>query len=235
MREAAAGSDVDEKMAALITNSNAIRAIASAVEGTLGPKGLDTMLVDKFGEVVITNDGVTILTMMEANHPAARMLISILAAGWFASIMVSMVTPSLVITTSPNLSTSMVSSPFGPSVPSTALAIARIALELVIKAAIFSSTSDPAAASLIKLNGSNLLSSPAQYHPVEGPGQIFRQVIHYTDHFSVIHPGRAKHADGADLAAAQGVGRGNHAVIPDIVVFDLSAYSDRYDFITALA
>src|SRR5665647_378207 len=110
MREAAAGSDVDEKMAALITNSNAIRAIASAVEGTLGPKGLDTMLVDKFGEVVITNDGVTILTMMEANHPAARMLINILAAGWFASIMVSMVTPSLVITTSPNLSTSMVSS-----------------------------------------------------------------------------------------------------------------------------
>src|SRR5665647_1542955 len=166
---------------------------------------------------------------------ALAMLISILAAGWFASIMVSMVTPSLVITTSPNLSTSMVSSPFGPSVPSTALAIARIALELVIKAAIFSSTSDPAAASLIKLNGSNLLSSPAQYHPVEGPGQIFRQVIHYTDHFSVIHPGRAKHADGADLAAAQGVGRGNHAVIPDIVVFDLSAYSDRYDFITALA
>src|SRR5665647_1924256 len=80
MREAAAGSDVDEKMAALITNSNAIRAIASAVEGTLGPKGLDTMLVDKFGEVVITNDGVTILTMMEANHPAARMLINIAKA-----------------------------------------------------------------------------------------------------------------------------------------------------------
>lgn len=80
MREAAAGSDVDEKMAALITNSNAIRAIASAVEGTLGPKGLDTMLVDKFGEVVITNDGVTILTMMEANHPAARMLINIARA-----------------------------------------------------------------------------------------------------------------------------------------------------------
>jgi chaperonin GroEL (HSP60 family) len=42
-----------------MTNSNAIRAIASAVEGTLGPKGLDTMLVDKFGDVVITNDGVT--------------------------------------------------------------------------------------------------------------------------------------------------------------------------------
>ncbi|RYD03402.1 hypothetical protein N752_19685 [Desulforamulus aquiferis] len=63
-----------------MTNSNAVRAIASAVEGTLGPKGLDTMLVDKFGEVVITNDGVTILTMMEANHPAARMVINIAKA-----------------------------------------------------------------------------------------------------------------------------------------------------------
>ncbi|HOV79694.1 MAG TPA: TCP-1/cpn60 chaperonin family protein [Bacillota bacterium] len=79
-KEATAGSEVDERLAALITNSNAIRAIASAVEGTLGPKGLDTMLVDKFGEVVITNDGVTILTMMEANHPAARMLINIAKA-----------------------------------------------------------------------------------------------------------------------------------------------------------
>ncbi|OPZ74827.1 MAG: 60 kDa chaperonin [Firmicutes bacterium ADurb.Bin456] len=79
-REATTGADVDEKLAALLTNSNAIRAIASAVEGTLGPKGLDTMLVDKFGEVVITNDGVTILTLMEANHPAARMLINIAKA-----------------------------------------------------------------------------------------------------------------------------------------------------------
>lgn len=79
-KEAISGSEVDEKLAALLTNANAIRAIASAVEGTLGPKGLDTMLVDNFGDVVITNDGVTILTMMEANHPAARMLINIAKA-----------------------------------------------------------------------------------------------------------------------------------------------------------
>lgn len=79
-REASQGSEVDERLGALFTNSNAIRAIASAVEGTLGPKGLDTMLVDQFGEVVITNDGVTILTLMEANHPAARMLINIARA-----------------------------------------------------------------------------------------------------------------------------------------------------------
>lgn len=76
-QQANQGAEINEKLAALMTNSNAVRAIASAVEGTLGPKGLDTMLVDKFGEVVITNDGVTILTMMEANHPAARMVINI--------------------------------------------------------------------------------------------------------------------------------------------------------------
>ncbi|CCO07887.1 TCP-1/cpn60 chaperonin family protein [Desulforamulus hydrothermalis] len=79
-QQASQGAEVNEKLAALMTNSNAVRAIASAVEGTLGPKGLDTMLVDKFGEVVITNDGVTILTMMEANHPAARLVINIAKA-----------------------------------------------------------------------------------------------------------------------------------------------------------
>ncbi|MTI81489.1 MAG: chaperonin [Firmicutes bacterium] len=76
-QQASQGSEVNERLAALVTNSNAVRAIASAVEGTLGPKGLDTMLVDRFGEVVITNDGVTILSMMEANHPAAKMVINI--------------------------------------------------------------------------------------------------------------------------------------------------------------
>lgn len=75
IKQVSNNSEVDERLAALITNANAIRAIASAVEGTLGPKGLDTMLVDKFGDVVITNDGVTILQLMEVNHPAARMLI----------------------------------------------------------------------------------------------------------------------------------------------------------------
>lgn len=72
--------EVDEKLAALVTNSNAIRAVASAVEGTIGPKGLDSMLVDRFGEVTITNDGVTILKQMDVNHPAAKILINIAKA-----------------------------------------------------------------------------------------------------------------------------------------------------------
>lgn len=79
-QQASGGAEVNERLAALVNNAAAIRALASAVEGTLGPKGLDTMLVDRFGEVVITNDGVTILTQMEANHPAARMLINVARA-----------------------------------------------------------------------------------------------------------------------------------------------------------
>jgi len=70
----------DERLTTLMNNVNAVRAISSAVEGTLGPKGLDTMLVDERGRVVITNDGVTILERMEVKHPAARMLIRIASA-----------------------------------------------------------------------------------------------------------------------------------------------------------
>ncbi len=70
----------EQKHAALLTNSAAIAAIASAVEGTMGPKGLDTMLVDRFGEVVVTNAGVTILERMQVSHPAARMLIKVAKA-----------------------------------------------------------------------------------------------------------------------------------------------------------
>lgn len=76
LKQAGSGAEVDERLAALLTNANAVRAITAAVEGTIGPKGLDTMLVDRFGEVIITNDGVTILDKMDVNHPAAKMLIN---------------------------------------------------------------------------------------------------------------------------------------------------------------
>ena len=68
-------SDGDERVTALVSNANAVGAVAAAVEGTLGPKGLDCMLVDRYGDVTITNDGSTILDRIDANHPAARMLI----------------------------------------------------------------------------------------------------------------------------------------------------------------
>ncbi|MPM60582.1 60 kDa chaperonin [bioreactor metagenome] len=80
LKQAGSASEVDERLAALLTNANAVRAITAAVEGTIGPKGLDTMLVDRFGEVIITNDGVTILDKMDVNHPAAKMMINIAKA-----------------------------------------------------------------------------------------------------------------------------------------------------------
>lgn len=60
----------------LDNNAQAVRALMQAVEGTIGPKGLDTMLLDQFGNVTITNDGMTILDMMEIKHPVAKMLIN---------------------------------------------------------------------------------------------------------------------------------------------------------------
>ncbi|EHP86691.1 thermosome subunit alpha [Methanotorris formicicus] len=53
------------------------RVIAETVRTTLGPKGMDKMLVDDLGDIIITNDGVTILKEMSVEHPAAKMLIEV--------------------------------------------------------------------------------------------------------------------------------------------------------------
>jgi thermosome len=58
-------------------NTMAARAIADAVRTTLGPKGMDKMLVDSMGDVTITNDGVTILKEIDVEHPAAKMIIEV--------------------------------------------------------------------------------------------------------------------------------------------------------------
>ncbi|RLG31839.1 thermosome subunit, partial [Methanosarcinales archaeon] len=58
-------------------NILAAKAVASAVRTTLGPKGMDKMLVDSLGDVVITNDGATILKEMDIEHPAAKMMVEI--------------------------------------------------------------------------------------------------------------------------------------------------------------
>ncbi len=65
VRQVSKTSEVDERNAALVANANAIAALASAVEGTLGPKGLDCMLVDRLGDTTVTNDGATILDRID--------------------------------------------------------------------------------------------------------------------------------------------------------------------------
>ena len=58
-------------------NIMAARVIADIVKTTLGPKGMDKMLVDSAGNITITNDGVTILEEMELDHPAAKLIVDI--------------------------------------------------------------------------------------------------------------------------------------------------------------
>ena len=60
-------------------NSNiaAALAVANAVRSTLGPKGMDKMLIDGVGDIVITNDGATILKEMDIEHPAAKMMVEV--------------------------------------------------------------------------------------------------------------------------------------------------------------
>jgi thermosome len=60
-------------------NSNiaAAKAVANAVRSTLGPKGMDKMLIDGMGDIVVTNDGATILKQMDIEHPAAKMMVEI--------------------------------------------------------------------------------------------------------------------------------------------------------------
>ena len=58
-------------------NIMAAKAVAAAVRTTLGPKGMDKMLVDSLGDIVITNDGATILKEMDIEHPAAKMIVEV--------------------------------------------------------------------------------------------------------------------------------------------------------------
>ncbi len=58
-------------------NIMAAKAVAEAVRTTLGPKGMDKMLVDAMGDVVITNDGATILKEMDIEHPGAKMIVEV--------------------------------------------------------------------------------------------------------------------------------------------------------------
>ena len=58
-------------------NIMAGKVLAETVRTTLGPKGMDKMLVDSLGDIVVTNDGVTILKEMDIEHPAAKMLVEV--------------------------------------------------------------------------------------------------------------------------------------------------------------
>ena len=62
---------------AMQNNIAAAIVIAEAVRTSLGPRGMDKMLVDQFGDVVITNDGATILKEIDVQHPATKMMVEV--------------------------------------------------------------------------------------------------------------------------------------------------------------
>jgi T-complex protein 1 subunit alpha len=69
--ERTSGNDIREQ------NVMAASSIANIVKSSLGPVGLDKMLVDDIGDVTITNDGATILKLLEVEHPAAKILVEL--------------------------------------------------------------------------------------------------------------------------------------------------------------
>ncbi|MHA1699362.1 MAG: thermosome subunit alpha [Promethearchaeota archaeon] len=71
------GTERRTKKDALANNVAAALAVVEAVKSTLGPKGLDKLLVDSVGDLTITNDGATILKEIDVQHPAAKLMVEI--------------------------------------------------------------------------------------------------------------------------------------------------------------
>jgi thermosome len=71
------GSNRSRGREAQHSNIMAAKIVAESVRSALGPKGMDKMLVDNFGDVTITSDGRTILDEMDVQHPAAKMLVEV--------------------------------------------------------------------------------------------------------------------------------------------------------------
>jgi thermosome len=71
------GTERSQGKDARSSNIMAARIVSEAVKTSLGPKGMDKMLVDSFGDVTITNDGATMLKEMDVQHPAAKMMVEV--------------------------------------------------------------------------------------------------------------------------------------------------------------
>ncbi|KDN51804.1 hypothetical protein RSAG8_00353, partial [Rhizoctonia solani AG-8 WAC10335] len=73
-------NDKGKPMEVRLSNMTAAKAIGDVVRTSLGPKGMDKMIQTSQGEVIITNDGATILKHIAVLHPAAKMLVELSAA-----------------------------------------------------------------------------------------------------------------------------------------------------------
>jgi T-complex protein 1 subunit eta len=71
------GTDTSQGKGQLLTNISACHAIVDTVRTTLGPRGMDKLIVDKNGRVTISNDGATIMKLLDIVQPAAKTLVDI--------------------------------------------------------------------------------------------------------------------------------------------------------------
>lgn len=71
------GTDSSQGKGQILSNVSACQAVAETVRTTLGPRGMDKLIVDNRGKATISNDGATILKLLEVVHPAARTLVDI--------------------------------------------------------------------------------------------------------------------------------------------------------------
>ena len=71
------GTDSSQGIPQLVSNINACEVVAEAIRTTLGPRGMDKLIVDKNGKSTISNDGATIVSLLDIVHPAARTLVDI--------------------------------------------------------------------------------------------------------------------------------------------------------------
>ncbi|RZS05832.1 hypothetical protein BHM03_00036380, partial [Ensete ventricosum] len=71
------GTDTSQGKAQVVSNINACTAVADAVRTTLGPRGMDKLIHDDKGNTTISNDGATIMKLLDIVHPAAKILVDI--------------------------------------------------------------------------------------------------------------------------------------------------------------
>jgi thermosome len=71
------GTERSRGKEALSNNIMAARVIGEAIKSTLGPRGMDKMLIDSLGDITITNDGAAILDEIDVQHPAAKMMVEV--------------------------------------------------------------------------------------------------------------------------------------------------------------
>lgn len=71
------GTDASQGKQQIISNINACQIVVDAVRTTLGPRGMDKLIVSQDGKGTISNDGATILKLLDIVHPAAKTLVDI--------------------------------------------------------------------------------------------------------------------------------------------------------------